>query len=177
MDKKKTTFIFSERLASAFVMLPAERKAEAINHIVAYGLGRRDSSDDELLSGLEAIIDRDNEPKAKVPAEDVAFIIDYLNRKCGTHYRRGAQLTKRLINARYNEKFTRDDFIKVIDLKTREWQGTKFEKYLCPETLFGTKFEKYLNGKPGDEAFAESSFETDDFFTAASLRAYGGAQK
>ena len=38
-----------------------------------------------------------------------------------------------------------DDFIAVIDKKTAEWMGTKWEKFLRPETLFGPKFESYLN--------------------------------
>ena len=46
-----------------------------------------------------------------------------------------------------NEGYILDDFIAVIDKKYDEWIGTEWEKYLCPETLFGTKFEKYLNQK------------------------------
>ena len=46
-----------------------------------------------------------------------------------------------------NEGYVLDDFIDVIDKKHKEWVGTEWEKFLCPETLFGTKFEKYLNQK------------------------------
>ncbi|KAF5030111.1 hypothetical protein DSECCO2_641530 [anaerobic digester metagenome] len=75
-------------------------------------------------------------------------VIDYLNQKTGTNFRPTAKETQRLINARLNESFTVDDFIKVIDTKSVEWKGTEFEKYLRPATLFGPKFENYLNAKP-----------------------------
>lgn len=52
---------------------------------------------------------------------------------------------KKHINARLNEKYTVDDFKKVIDKKCNEWIGTEYEKFLRPETLFGSKFEGYLN--------------------------------
>lgn len=74
-------------------------------------------------------------------------IIDYLNKKADTRYRSTTKKNKDLINARINEGFTEDDFIKVIDNKVKEWINTDMEKYLRPETLFGTKFEGYLNQK------------------------------
>jgi uncharacterized phage protein (TIGR02220 family) len=72
-------------------------------------------------------------------------ITDYLNAKAGTRYRPTTAKTQKSIRARWNEGYRLDDFRRVIDVKCAEWKGTDFEKYLCPETLFGTKFEKYLN--------------------------------
>lgn len=72
-------------------------------------------------------------------------IIDYLNQRAGTNYRANAKKTQKHINARLNEKYTVDDFKKVIDKKCAEWIGTEYEKFLRPETLFGSKFEGYLN--------------------------------
>lgn len=74
-------------------------------------------------------------------------VIDYLNLKAKTNYKVTSKKTQQLIQARLNEKFTSDDFKKVIDKKCTEWLGTDFEKFLRPETLFGTKFEGYLNQK------------------------------
>lgn len=74
-------------------------------------------------------------------------VILYLNNKLDSKYRSNTKSTKEKINARLREGFTYDDFVNVIDKKYNEWKGTDFEKYLCPETLFGTKFEKYLNQK------------------------------
>lgn len=80
-------------------------------------------------------------------AEISGKVISHLNEKTGSKYRTNTKSTLKHINARLNEGYSLDDFIVVIDKKYNEWQGTEFEKYLCPETLFGTKFEKYLNQK------------------------------
>ena len=75
------------------------------------------------------------------------YIVDYLNQKAGTNYKASTKKTKSCIHARFEEGFTQDDFITVIDKKCDDWLGTEFEQYLRPETLFGTKFENYLNAK------------------------------
>lgn len=73
-------------------------------------------------------------------------IIDYLNLKCGTHYKVGTADTKKHIKARLSEGFTIDDFKTVIDKKSAKWmKDEKMKPYLRPMTLFGTKFESYLN--------------------------------
>lgn len=79
--------------------------------------------------------------------EDIPFsaIIDYLNERAGTHYRASTAKTREHIRARWNEGYRLNDFKQVIDVKVAEWMSTDFQRYLCPETLFGTKFEKYLN--------------------------------
>lgn len=74
-------------------------------------------------------------------------IIDYLNNKTNSKFKYTTKTTKEKIIARLNEGYVLDDFIDVIDKKHKEWVGTEWEKFLCPETLFGTKFEKYLNQK------------------------------
>ena len=79
-------------------------------------------------------------------SKEIKEIIDYLNAVCGTNYRYTTAKNQSLISARLNEKFTVDDFKKVIDIKYQEWgKDEKMKKYLRPETLFGTKFEGYLN--------------------------------
>lgn len=85
----------------------------------------------------------DNKDKEVIPF--LQEIIDYLNGKANTRFTTRSKSTKQHINARFKEGYTLDDFKKVIDNKVSEWYGTDFQKYLCPETLFGTKFEKYLN--------------------------------
>lgn len=73
-------------------------------------------------------------------------IIDYLNQKANKKFKHTSQKTQTLIKARFKEKFTLDDFIQVIDIKTAQWLADpKMSVYLRPETLFGTKFEGYLN--------------------------------
>jgi len=75
------------------------------------------------------------------------YIVDYLNMKAGTKYKASTPKTQSLIRARINEKFSVQDFEKVIANMVTKWKGTPMEQYLRPETLFGTKFEGYLNIK------------------------------
>lgn len=73
-------------------------------------------------------------------------IIDYLNKKTGSNYKTSTSKTKSLITSRLNEKYTVEDFKKVIDVKSEQWlKDSKMKAYLRPETLFGSKFEGYLN--------------------------------
>src|SRR5699024_9965312 len=72
-------------------------------------------------------------------------IIDYLNLKTNKHFK-NTEKSKALIKSRFNEGQTYDDFLKVIDTKTKQWlNDPKLEKYLRPATLFGNKFDDYLN--------------------------------
>lgn len=80
-------------------------------------------------------------------AETTKKAIDYLNEIANTNFRTSSKMTKGKIQARLNEGYRLNDFTVVIEKKAKEWIGTEFEKYLCPETLFGNKFEKYLNQK------------------------------
>ena len=93
-------------------------------------------------------------------------VIDYLNEKANKNYRSNISKNQRLIQARIKEKFTVEDFKKVIDIKVRQWgKDEKMAKYLRPETLFGSKFESYLNEKEGKNAGSEKTggFEYSGF--------------
>lgn len=72
-------------------------------------------------------------------------IIDYLNSKTGKNYRDNVQKNRSLIKARWSEGYRLNDFKQVIDNMVQDWSGTKYAKYLRPETLFGTKLDGYLN--------------------------------
>jgi len=89
----------------------------------------------------------------QLPYDD---IIDYLNEKCSSRYR-ATDSTKKLIRARLEEGFTKDDCFTVIDNKVKDWKGTEWEKYLRPSTLFNaSKFQGYLNEKPVEKKHAGS---------------------
>lgn len=81
----------------------------------------------------------------------VEEIVAYLNAKTGKHFLPTAKATQRKINARLKEGRTVEDFKQVIDTKTAEWQGTQWDKFLSPDTLFGEKFERYLNQTATEE--------------------------
>lgn len=108
-----------------------------------------------------------NEPKKAVEKknyiQECQQIISFLNEKAGTKYRATSKTTQAHISARLNEGFTLDDFLTVIKNKCEDWKGTEFEKYLCPETLFGNKFEKYLNAKVTSRNKKSQDQERDEF--------------
>lgn len=90
-------------------------------------------------------------------------IINYLNEAIGTKYRYQSKLTQRLINARFKEGYTVDDFKTVIDKKAKEWKGTEMEQFLRPETLFSTKFEGYLNAPIKSRSIGGTGSKTQHF--------------
>ena len=100
-------------------------------------------SDTVSDSDSETVSETDTVKESK--SEDIKRIVDYLNEKCGTHYRYNTANTRKHIIARFNDGYAVDDFVQVIDKKTGEWMGTKFQQYLRPDTLFGSKFESYVN--------------------------------
>lgn len=52
----------------------------------------------------------------------------------------------KFVNARLKSGYSKDDLIKVIDKKFKDWWGTNMQSYLRPETLFNeTKFQGYIN--------------------------------
>lgn len=76
---------------------------------------------------------------------EIESIVSYLNKVCGTSYKSSSKKTRGLIAARKKEKYSADDFKKVVDIKHKDWNmDGKMKKFLRPETLFGTKFESYL---------------------------------
>jgi uncharacterized phage protein (TIGR02220 family) len=92
-----------------------------------------------------------------------ADIIQYLNEKTGKSFKPNSRKSMDLIQARFNEGFTLEDFKKVMDLKSEEWQqDARFSKFLRPETLFGTKFESYLNQQPEQRMLPVEVFNLED---------------
>lgn len=90
------------------------------------------------------------------------YIVEYLNKKTGKHFKTNSAKTKTLIKARLNEGYTEKDFIKVIDIKTNEWLKTKMEQYLRPETLFSNKFEGYLNQSSSSPSWLNKEIEKEE---------------
>ncbi|PIC70823.1 hypothetical protein CSV77_05795 [Sporosarcina sp. P16b] len=79
---------------------------------------------------------------------DVAHsVIQYLNDKTGKQFKPQSAATRKFINGRIKEGYTQEDFIRVIDLKTKQWLNRhEFSSFLRPSTLFNaTNFENYVN--------------------------------
>lgn len=115
--------------------------------------------------GIGIDLDKDITKVSKLKTVDAPpyqEIIDYLNSKTERHFRVGNDV-KRLINARYKDKFTKEDFFKVIDNKCIEWlEDSRMREYLRPQTLFGTKFDSYLNSTPTSKTTYKEEIEVYD---------------
>lgn len=89
-----------------------------------------------------------NKRKEKSSAEAepaISEIINYLNKKAGTHYKANAKAYQDIINAKLAEGYKVEDFKAVINNKAFEWQNTPAWKYMRPSTLFKDKFDEYLH--------------------------------
>lgn len=98
--------------------------------------------------GEDKIVKDKTEIGENIPYKE---IVDYLNLKTNKKFGSSGKATKDLIKARYNDKFTLEDFKTVIDIKSTEWNHiplpnqSDMRLYLRPQTLFSNKFEGYLN--------------------------------
>lgn len=102
---------------------------------------------DKKVKDNNTIINNINNNKEKASKDDIPYeeIINYLNEKTGKKFR-VVDSNKKLIRARWREKYTLEDFKKVIDIKVEKWLGNDMEEYLRPKTLFASShFDDYLN--------------------------------
>ena len=96
----------------------------------------------EMQNVQESNIDNNKSNNNILQAEE---IIAYLNEKAGTRFR-PVESNLKFIIARLKD-YSIERLKAVIDLKVKEWRGTKMQPYLRPETLFNaTKFEAYSSG-------------------------------
>ncbi|HAR3849254.1 TPA: alpha/beta hydrolase [Staphylococcus aureus] len=73
-------------------------------------------------------------------------IIDYLNEKTGKKFSHKSKANQKLIQARFNEDNSKEDFFTVIDNMTAQWKGNpEMDEYLRPKTLFSGNFDNYKN--------------------------------
>ena len=105
----------------------------------------------------------DNKPDIKTNNNKHKEIIDHLNKTAGKNFK-VADSHGRLINARYREGYTLEDFKAVIDFKTSKWKGTDMEQYLRPSTLFGNKFQNYVNEIPNRSIESNKTVEEGEDF-------------
>ncbi len=82
---------------------------------------------------------------AGLPVKEVAErVISYLNGLTDRTFEPGALNTLELIRNLLEQGRSVEDMLLVIDAKCREWDGTEFQQFLRPQTLFGKNFESYL---------------------------------
>ena len=115
------------------------------------GMAKRWENHNSVITDGNSVITKDNkgkESKGKESKQDIPYkdIVDHLNQLSDSKYKYNSRKTQESIKARFNEGFTLQDFLSVIQKKSEEWKHSKdMAKFLRPETLFGTKFEGYLN--------------------------------
>lgn len=136
---KETNYKKEKELLIAVDGQPYELKKEDLDSIKDFGI--------PTVYPDKNRIEKNSIDKNNIYSREVDEIIDYLNDKLNSNYKKTTKKTCDLIKARLKEGFTTDDFRKVIDNKYYEWYNTEQQVYLRPETLFGTKFESYLNQK------------------------------
>lgn len=107
---------------------------------------------DKKISEIEAQKTIELKKQKSIPKQNpndkikiVEQIILHLNNCAGKNYKTNSKIAINHINARLKDGYEFDDFIKVIEIKSTKWLGTKYEDYLTPNTLFGVKMESYLN--------------------------------
>lgn len=72
-------------------------------------------------------------------------VIAYLNLKAKKNFKVDTASHQKFIKSRLQEGYVLEDFKKVVDIMVAKWQGTEYEQYLQPQTLFGNKMDNYLN--------------------------------
>lgn len=89
-------------------------------------------------------------------SHDAITVLTMLNTICFSAFRPSKSSLKP-INARLNEKYSLEDFKKVIECKNKEWSVKPDMKiYLRPSTLFGNHFDEYLNQARGSETMSQA---------------------
>jgi len=113
--------------------------------IMFYGKVEQSIQPEDIVTSAKVKTPRQPQVKPMTNDDLILEIIDFLNECTGKSYKATSKVATININARLKEGYTKDDFVKVISVKSTKWLNTKFEDYLTPNTLFGNKFESYLN--------------------------------
>ncbi len=93
---------------------------------------------------IDNVYDNDIEIKGGAGENIAADVIEHLNRIADRELRTDNKVYQDQIRARLNDGYTKAELFEIIEIKTAEWKGTDFEKFLQPDTLFNrTKANKY----------------------------------
>lgn len=176
MKKIKDAVIIPKKLLADIILAKVEVQNEIIWHLLRYGL-ELEGPDPRFIKYEDALNRANTEFAEKPKLSDVEYnkIITHLNEKTGKRFRADARENRRWMDHPITSGYTVDDMLKVIDIMSEKWMpDPKMHQYLRPETLFGNKFGGYLNSAAKARQENGGSFETEDFFSTALERAYGG---
>ena len=89
--------------------------------------------------------DNNKDNKDNMPYKE---IVDYLNEKAHTKYRPDSKVTRKLIDARWEERWRLEDFKLAISNCYNNWiDDPVLFNFIRPQTIFNNKFENYVNMK------------------------------
>lgn len=151
-DRKKPTNYIEEMSqlsvkenGSYTLCQPTDRQL-SVNCPSSDGIGK-DRLGKDSIGKSNNVLSSAEDDKKKERKETTKKVIEYLNEKTGKHYK-PVDSNLKIINARLDEGYTYEDFVKVIDVKYSEWVNTDYEKFIRPATLFAkSHFDNYLNQK------------------------------
>ena len=155
-EKLKRQAFCESRRASRLIGIKQQRKRtnqRTSNVRSTYVQRTENENEDENINVIEThkdIQDIEDISNNKQDINIYSEIINYLNKKAGTHFKTTSKETIKLIKARIAAGFTITDFKTVLDNKSNWLTDPKMAEYYRPITLFGTKFESYLNEKQVD---------------------------
>lgn len=138
------------------LLVENEHLLEANSHSLGENDHSLEQKESKVKDSKENTIVEQNSTETKIPYLE---IITYLNEKAEKHFKHDSKATQRVINGRFLDGFSLEDFKKVIDLKCSQWKDDfKMSAYLRPETLFApSHFESYLNEAPKREEKVKSA--------------------
>ena len=128
--------------------LAPKRSEKAKNAGLASGEARRNKANSEAQSELNELGSSKRTKRTvsvSVSVSVIKDIVSFLNNELGKDFKDNSKSTISLIESRFKEGYTFEDFKKVITTKKANWINTDMAVYLRPSTLFGSKFESYLN--------------------------------
>ncbi|MCP3925023.1 MAG: hypothetical protein GY714_20795 [Desulfobacterales bacterium] len=155
--QRKNGFITSDIIQDNYEKVAEKRKKNALSYKKRHSDNFRNiqtaESEIQTAEFIQSKVKKSKEKKSILNIDLLKQVVDYLNTKLSSKYKYQSKKTQDLINARFKEGFTFEDFKYVIDIKYKEWSSDpKQYMYLRPETLFSNKFEGYRNQKEKAEA-------------------------
>lgn len=109
----------------------------------------------ETLFGtkFEGYLNAADGPATSEPPEDedpapYDEAIGYLNRTTGQHFDPDDETVRAPVRALLSQGYTVSDMKRVVEDRIDAWEGTEWERYLRPQTVFGGKFPCYLDNVP-----------------------------
>lgn len=134
MEKEQMIELLRAQNRGIYAMVKMLRNMQSTNEKMIGSLNRGEvvpSEDGGLISQKEVV-------------RIAGAVISRLNAKAGRSFDPLAGGTMALIRRRLEEGRSEADLALVVDDKCEEWNGSAFQRYLRPETLFGDEhFESY----------------------------------